>query len=245
MISIKNIHKFYNKGKKNEIHAINDVSLELPEKGIVALYGKSGCGKTTLLNIIGGLLKVDEGDVLIYDQSISKNTDLIRNKYIGYIFQNYYLNKSETVYENIADALRIMGICNSNEIDYRVMTLLKKVGMEKYSNRLPETLSGGQQQRVAIARAIVKNPEIILADEPTGNLDEKNTIAIMELLKEIGKEHLVLLVTHESRLVDYYCDMVINVLDGSVSNIKKNLEVSDLKIYDSNIIYLGEWKSTR
>lgn len=240
MISIKNIHKFYNKGKKNEIHAINDVSLELPEKGIVALYGKSGCGKTTLLNIIGGLLKVDEGDVLIYDQSISKNTDLIRNKYIGYIFQNYYLNKSETVYENIADALRIMGICNSNEIDYRVMTLLKKVGMEKYSNRLPETLSGGQQQRVAIARAIVKNPEIILADEPTGNLDEKNTIAIMELLKEIGKEHLVLLVTHESRLVDYYCDMVINVLDGSVSNIKKNLEVSDLKIYDSNIIYLGE-----
>ena len=167
MIRIQNLHKFFNKGRQNEIHVINDVSLDLPERGMVAIFGKSGCGKTTLLNVIGGLDKYAEGALTIENQSIRENTDVIRNQYIGYIFQNYNLNKAESCFENVADALRLCGMTDEAEIEARVMAALANVDMDKYSKRTPDTLSGGQQQRIAIARAIVKNPRIILADEPT------------------------------------------------------------------------------
>ena len=240
MIRIKGLHKFFNKGRQNEIHVINDVNLELPEKGMVAIFGKSGCGKTTLLNVIGGLDKYAEGLLTIENQSISENTDVIRNQYIGYIFQNYNLNKSESCYENVADALRLCGMNNEAEIETRVIAALSNVGMEKYKKRLPDTLSGGQQQRIAIARAIVKNPRIILADEPTGNLDEANTVLIMDLLKAISKDHLVLLVTHEANLVDYYCDTVIELEDGKIVNINQNSSANGFAARDKNDIYLGE-----
>jgi len=242
VIRINHLNKYFNKGKQNEIHVINDVSLELPDKGMVAIFGKSGCGKTTLLNVIGGLDKFASGSVMIENQSIENDPDLIRNKYVGYVFQNYNLEVSKSCFDNVADALRLCGVGDPHVIDRRVKAALRNVGMEKYAKRLPDTLSGGQQQRIAIARAIVKNPKIILADEPTGNLDEANTVMIMDLLKAIAKDHLVLLVTHEADLVDYYCDTVIELADGRVVNVKKNDLVNGFAAKDKNTIYLGEFE---
>ena len=240
MISIKGLNKYFNKGKQNEIHVINDVTLELPEKGMVAVFGKSGCGKTTLLNVIGGLDGFASGAVEIDGQSIDNNTDDVRNSYIGYIFQNYNLSKDESCFDNVAAALRLLGVTDEAIIEERVTAALLNVGMEKYAKRKPDTLSGGQQQRIAIARAIVKNPRIILADEPTGNLDEINTVMIMNLLKAIAKDHLVILVTHEANLVEYYCDRIIELADGSVSNVRDNENAAGFSSKDKNGIYLGE-----
>lgn len=240
MIRINSLHKYFNKGRQNEIHVINNVNLELPEKGMVAIFGKSGCGKTTLLNVIGGLDGYASGSLTIENQDIGKNTDDIRNKYTGYIFQNYNLQPAESNFDNVANALRLCGITDSEEITERVMAALTNVGMEKFAKRTPDTLSGGQQQRIAIARAIVKNPRIILADEPTGNLDEANTVMIMDLLKQIAQDHLVLLVTHEANLVDYYCDMVIELSDGQVVGVRENATAGGYAAKNKNHIYLGE-----
>ena len=242
MIRLKNVNKYFFKGKQNEIHVINDISLELPQKGMVAFFGHSGCGKTTLLNTIGGLDDIKSGSIEIDGKNIRKKTDDLRNQYIGYIFQNYNLNLKVTNYENVAESLRLCGMKDENEIGDRVYKALKNVGMEKFAHRMPDTLSGGQKQRIAIARAIVKNPAIILADEPTGNLDEANTIVIMDLLKSISKEHLVLLVTHESNLVDYYCDMVIGLKDGQVTDIRENEDANGYVGRDKNTVYLGEYE---
>lgn len=240
MIRIQGLHKYFNKNRQNEIHVINDVSLELPERGMVAIFGKSGCGKTTLLNVIGGLDGFESGALTIGGEDIRGNTDVIRNQYIGYIFQNYNLQKTESCFENVADALRLCGMDDASEIKTRVRAALCNVGMEKYAFRTPDTLSGGQQQRIAIARAIVKNPRIILADEPTGNLDEANTVMIMDLLKEIAKDHLVLLVTHEANLVDFYCDSVIELSDGRVVGTRQNEGADGFSAKDKNHIFLGE-----
>lgn len=242
-VRITNADKYYNRGKSNEIHVIDNISLELPESGMVAIFGRSGCGKTTLLNAIGGLDKISGGKIEIFDQSISGgsgNADAVRNRYIGYIFQNYNLNVNETVYENVADALLLCGIKDESEIYDRVMAALSNVGMDKYRDRTPDTLSGGQQQRVAIARAIVKAPEIILADEPTGNLDENNTVMVMDILKQISRTKLVILVTHEANLVDYYCDRVIELSDGHIENERENQNATGYIQRDKNSIYLGE-----
>ena len=244
MIRINSLHKYFNKGKNNEIHVINGVDLNLEERGMVAIFGKSGCGKTTLLNVIGGLDGFAEGRVEIDGNSISESTDDLRNKYVGYIFQNYNLNKAESCFDNVADALRLCGIEDEEIIRERVMAALANVGMEKYFKRTPDTLSGGQQQRIAIARAIVKNPRIILADEPTGNLDEANTVMIMDLLKAISKDHLVLLVTHEANLVDYYCDTVIELSDGKIIDVRNNSSANGFAARDKNAIYLGELEKT-
>ena len=242
MIRLQNVNKYFFKGKQNEIHVINDISLELPQKGMVALYGHSGCGKTTLLNAIGGLDDIKSGSIEIDGKNIRKNTDDLRNRYIGYIFQNYNLNLKVSNYENVAESLRLCGMEDEEQIEARVYAALKNVGMDKFAYRMPDTLSGGQKQRIAIARAIVKNPAIILADEPTGNLDEANTIVIMDLLKSISKEHLVLLVTHESNLVDYYCDMVIGLKDGSVTDIRENKDANGYVGREKNVVYLGEFE---
>ena len=244
MIQIRGLHKFFNKGKQNEIHVINDVTLDLPEKGMVAIFGKSGCGKTTLLNVIGGLDGFAQGSVQVEGQDICRDPDGIRNRYIGYIFQNYNLNPTQSCFDNVADALRLCGMRDIEMIEARVTAALTNVGMEKYARRTPDTLSGGQQQRIAIARAIVKNPRIILADEPTGNLDEANTVMIMDLLKEIAKDHLVILVTHEANLVDYYCDTVIELSDGGVRQIRENAAANGFSTKNKNDIYLGELPCT-
>ena len=242
MIKIKGLNKFYNKNKQNEIHVLNGIDLELPDKGMVAIFGKSGCGKTTLLNVIGGLDKAQSGSIEIKGENIFKNTDSVRNKYIGYIFQNYNLNASESCFDNVANALRLCGIKDEKTINERVTAALKNVGMDKFKKRTPDTLSGGQMQRIAIARAIVKNPMIVLADEPTGNLDAENTILIMDLLKEISKDHLVLIVTHEKDLVDYYCDRVIEIVDGKIISIKNNESATGYFEKPKNNIYLGEFE---
>lgn len=244
MIRLQGLHKFFNKGRQNEIHVINDVTLDLPDKGMVAIFGKSGCGKTTLLNVIGGLDGFAQGSVTVEGEDITRDTDTLRNRYIGYIFQNYNLSKGESCFDNVADALRLCGMKDGEELRTRVHAALRNVGMENYSQRTPDNLSGGQQQRIAIARAIVKNPRIILADEPTGNLDEANTVLVMDLLKAIAKDHLVLLVTHEEKLVDHYCDTVIELSDGKVLSVRNNEGADGYTVKDKNDIYLGELPKT-
>lgn len=242
MIKISHANKYFNRNSSNEIHVINDISIDLPRSGMIAIFGRSGCGKTTLLNCIGGLDTIASGSINIDGNELTASTDRIRNKYIGYIFQNYNLNNSKTCFENVADALYLCGMNDPEEIEKRVMTALKNVDMDKYKKRTPDTLSGGQQQRIAIARAIVKNPSIILADEPTGNLDEENTVRVMNLLKAFSKDHLVLLVTHEANLVDFYCDKVIELSDGQVAGTRDNSNANGYTARSKNDIYLGEYE---
>ena len=244
MINLDHVQKYYNRGRSNEIHVINDVTLELPDRGMVAVFGRSGCGKTTLLNVIGGLDTIAYGKIKIDGNDVSHDVDTLRNVYVGYVFQNYNLNAEETVFDNVADALKLCGVRDEKVIKDRVTAALAAVDMSRYSGRTPDTLSGGQQQRVAIARAIVKNPRVILADEPTGNLDEANTVLIMDLLHKIAKEHLVVLVTHEESLVDHYCDMVVELADGKVVGTRYNESASGYKAKDKNAIYLGELDKT-
>ena len=243
MIELNGLQKYYNKGRQNEIHVINDVTMSIPETGMCAIFGPSGCGKTTLLNVIGGLDNYESGILTIDGLNMQQKTDLLRNRYIGFIFQNYNLNNDETVFENVSDSLLLCGMRDEEEIKRRVMAALANVGMDKFSKRYPDTLSGGQQQRVAIARAIVKNPKIILADEPTGNLDEANTVLVMDILKEMSKEHLVLLVTHEEQLVDYYCDTVIELKDGRIVGTKVNESANGYAVKSKNDVYLGDYES--
>ncbi len=244
MISLKNVEKYFFKGKQNEIHVINNTSLELPDKGMISIFGPSGCGKTTLLNVIGGLDSYQSGNVLIDGKEMSCSEDEIRNRFIGYIFQNYNLNKEETVFQNVADALLLCGMDDPEQIEERVTLALKNVGLYNFRKRTPDTLSGGQQQRVAIARAIVKNPPIILADEPTGNLDENNTIMIMDILKAISKDHLVVLVTHEENLVNYYSDKIIRIRDGVICSVEDNSQNVGYTGKNKNDIFLGEYEET-
>ena len=243
-VKITAAHKYYNKGKSNQLHVMDNINLELPESGMVAIFGQSGCGKTTLLNAVGGLDRIASGSIEIFGQNIREDTDTLRNRYVGYIFQNYNLNPAETVYENVSAALRLCGMTDETEISVRTMAALSNVDMAKYRDRTPDTLSGGQQQRVAIARAIVNNPDIILADEPTGNLDEANTVLVMDILKEISRSHLVLLVTHEANLVDYYCDRVIEIVDGRVQSDRVNEGANGYVQRNKNHLYLGELPKT-
>ena len=240
MIRIDKLDKYYNKGQAGELHVLNQISLELPDKGMVAVFGRSGCGKTTLLNVCGGLDGFSGGSVTVNGGDIRKDTDALRNSQIGYIFQNYNLNPKENVQDNVADALRLIGMKDKEEIERRTEAALHAVGMSKYRLRKPNTLSGGQQQRVAIARAIVKNPPVILADEPTGNLDEANTLQVMDMLRSFADEHLVVLVTHEAKLVDLYCDVVIKLSDGRVESVYTNDNAAGVDAAKRSEIWLGE-----
>ena len=227
MLRLENVNKYFNKNRKNEIHVINGTSLEMGSTGLVALLGPSGCGKTTLLNVIGGLDKVNSGKVFVNGQRITRRSsgriDKIRNLNIGYIFQNYNLVENMTVFENVAVALRMAGVKNKKEIEEKVNYVLEKVGMYRYRNRYADMLSGGERQRVGIARAIVKNPAIVIADEPTGNLDSKNTLEVMNIIKSISQEKLVILVTHEESLAKFYASRIIRLLDGRVVSDEENL----------------------
>lgn len=215
-IRVENIVKTFNRHSRNANKVLKGVSFELPGSGLVCIFGKSGSGKTTLLNIIGGLEKADSGKVYIDGECTSGKTDKIRNAKIGFIFQNYYLEKGYTIAEILRNQMIIAGFKDEKEIERRTEEALKLVDMERFKNKLGDALSGGQQQRVAIARAIVKGSDIILADEPTGNLDAENTMKVMDILKEISKTQLVVIVTHEVSLIKKYADSHIKIVDGEL-----------------------------
>jgi len=245
MIKVNNLNKYFNRRKKNEIHVLNDVSLEFPEKGLVVLLGPSGSGKTTLLNVLGGLDKVQSGTINFDDKTIMGydvgTWDKIRNEYVGYIFQNYNLLPELSVYDNVAFVLKMMGIKDPDIIEQRVLYILRAVHMYSFRKKKALQLSGGQQQRVAIARALVKNPKVIIADEPTGNLDSKNTLDIMNVIKQISQEKLVVLVTHERHIADFYGDRIIEVKDGQIISDEINESSDDHSIGKDDTIYLKDY----
>lgn len=238
-----NVNKYFNKGKSNELHVLNDISVDFPETGLVAIMGQSGSGKTTLLNALCGLDKINSGEIEVNEYSISKYKskvwDKLRNQEFGYIFQNYNIFEERTVFENVSLSLEFLGMKDKVEIKHRVMQALEMVGMDKYRNRLAGALSGGEMQRVAIARALVKDPTIMIADEPTGNLDEKNTIMIMNILKKIARDRLVILVTHEKEIGEFYADTIIRIQDGKIVDITEGSN-NELKLYSDNTIYLQD-----
>lgn len=240
MIELRNVHKYYNRGKSNEIHVINNTSLTFPETGLVTLLGPSGCGKTTLLNAIGGLDTIQRGEILYDGVKMSgKMIDEIRIRDVGFIYQNYILFPERSVYENLALTLRVFAL-SEEEINRRIEYALKAVNMAKYKKRPARQLSGGQQQRVAIARALVKSPRVIIADEPTGNLDERNTVQIMNIIKKLSRMCLVILVTHEKRLANFYADRIIELLDGKVENDVMHKSSGSLNEKDESVIYLQD-----
>ena len=245
MIRLENVNKYFNRYKKNQIHVINNTGISFPSKGIVSLLGPSGCGKTTLLNTIGGLDKVNSGNIYIDGLRITKRkvkkVDEIRNLNIGYIFQDYKLVENMSVFENVALSLKVLGIKDNEEINKRVLYTLEKVNMLRYKNRPVSMLSGGERQRVGIARALVKNPKIIIADEPTGNLDSKNSLEIMNIIKSISKKYLVILVTHEVNLAKFYADRIIELKDGIIENDYENTDVGTLDYKIENRIYLKDF----
>jgi ABC-type lipoprotein export system ATPase subunit/ABC-type antimicrobial peptide transport system permease subunit len=246
MIKLRGVNKYFNKGKRNEIHVINDTTLNLGTKGLVALLGPSGCGKTTMLNAIGGLDKVNGGDIFVDGVKITgrstSKVDEIRNLNIGYIFQDYKLVDNMTVYENVAMVLRMIGIRDEEEIRKRIEYILQTLGIYRYRNRMADMLSGGERQRVGIARAIAKNPKIIIADEPTGNLDSANTIEIMNIIKAISRNRLVVLVTHEVELARFYASRIIELKDGKVEADYENKTDDNLDYRLDNKFYLRDFE---
>ena len=244
MVRLEKVNKYFNRRKKNEIHVINNTSLELENKGLVALLGPSGCGKTTLLNVIGGLDKVNKGRVYVNGQKITGRRagkiDSIRNLNIGYIFQNYNLVDNMTVFDNVAIALKMVGVRDKKEIEEKVNYVLEKVGMYRYRNRYADMLSGGERQRVGIARAIVKNPAVVIADEPTGNLDSRNTLEVMNIIKAVSQDKLVILVTHEEELAEFYASRIIRIKDGQVVSDMVNNHAGNLDYRIENKIYLKD-----
>ncbi len=246
MIKIHGLNKYYNKNRRNENHVLKDITLDFPSTGLVMLLGDSGSGKTTLLNVIGGLDASDSGSYTIDDTTIqkydAKAVDALRNRKIGYIFQNYYLFPHETVHENIRLTLKMIGLTDEEEIDRRINHLLKLINMPQYKHRRANQLSGGQQQRIAIIRALAKDPSIIIADEPTGNLDSKNTLAIMRMLKEISKNKLIIMVTHEETIAKHYGDQIIRIEDGKILSQKQNGATGALDTTTDSDIYLGDLK---
>ena len=227
MLKLKDIKKDY-KTAGTVVHALKGVSLEFRANEFVSVLGTSGCGKTTLLNIIGGLDQYTSGDLVIRGISTKdyddRDWDVYRNHRIGFVFQSYNLIPQQSVLENVEIALTIAG-CSKAERKKRAAEALKKVGLGEQMNKRPNQLSGGQMQRVAIARALVNNPEILLADEPTGALDSTTSVQIMELIREIAGERLVIMVTHNPELAEKYSSRIVRLQDGLV--------VSDSNPYDS------------
>ena len=247
MIKLEKVNKYFNKNKKNEIHVIDNTSVSFDSTGLVCLLGPSGCGKTTLLNVIGGLDKVKSGKIYVNGKKITKKStyyvDKERNLNIGYIFQNYNLLENLTVFDNVAIALKMVGVKNKKEIEKRVNFVLETLKIYRYRNRPAGMLSGGEKQRVAIARAIVKNPNILLCDEPTGNLDSQNTLEIMNIIKSISKNRLVILVTHENDIAKFYADRIIEVSDGKIVKDYENSYEGSLDYKIDNKIYLKDFKT--
>lgn len=230
MLEIKNITKDYDTGTDEKVHALRGVSVNFRDCELVAILGHSGCGKTTLLNIIGGLDQYTSGDLFINGRSTkqykSRDWDAYRNHSIGFIFQSYNLIPHQTVLANVELALTLSGVSKA-ERRRRAVEALVKVGLGDQLNKRPNQMSGGQMQRVAIARALVNDPDILLADEPTGALDSETSVQIMELIKEIAKDRLVIMVTHNPDLANDYATRIVRLVDGKIKSDSNPYEPSE------------------
>lgn len=229
-IALLNIEKDYLVDGK-PFKALKGITLAFPDKGFVAILGPSGCGKTTLLNIIGGLDHYTGGDLLIDGKSTKQFSDRewdgYRNERIGFVFQSYNLIPHENVLQNIEVSLLLNGVSKAERHE-RAMAALKTVGLEETAKKRPNQLSGGQMQRVALARAVVNNPKIVLADEPTGALDSGTSIQVMDLFKDIAKDRLVIMVTHNRDLADQYADRIIEMKDGVITHDSAPLSTENI-----------------
>src|SRR5574344_1108839 len=229
-IALLNIQKDYFVDGK-PFKALKGISLAFPDKGFVAILGPSGCGKTTLLNIIGGLDHYTDGDLLIDGKSTKQFSDRewdgYRNERIGFVFQSYNLIPHENILQNVEVSLLLNGV-SKRERNERAMAALKSVGLEESAKKRPNQLSGGQMQRVALARAVVNNPKIILADEPTGALDSGTSLQVMEMLRDIAQDRLVIMVTHNRDLADQFAERIIEMKDGVITKDTAPLSVDNI-----------------
>jgi putative ABC transport system permease protein len=234
MLELRNITKNYYVGDQT-IEALKGIDLKFRRNEFVSILGPSGCGKTTLLNIIGGLDRYTSGDLLIDQKSTKsykdKDWDAYRNSIIGFVFQNYNLISHLTVLDNVEMALSLSGV-SAKERKERATKVLTEVGLKDQLKKRPNQLSGGQQQRVAIARALVNNPKVLLADEPTGALDSKTNRQIMQLIQEISKDRLVIMVTHNEKIATKYSDRLIKLLDGEVLSDTNGVKEDKLPVIE-------------
>ncbi len=245
MLETRNLCKVYKPKKGVPVTALNNVSLKFGEKGMVFLLGKSGSGKSTLLNLLGGLDKYDSGEIIIKGVSSKdfkqSHFDSYRNTYVGFIFQEYNILEEFSVGANIALALELQG---KKATDKEINDILKEVDLEGYGNRKPNELSGGQKQRVAIARALVKNPKIIMADEPTGALDSNTGRQVFDTLKKLSREKLVIIVSHDREFSELYADRIIELSDGNViSDVELDNSVEAVEeglSYDGDVIEVAK-----
>ena len=234
MLELKNIKKDYLSGD-TAVHALKGVSLQFRDSEFVAILGQSGCGKTTLLNIVGGLDQYTSGDLVIDGVSTKKymdaDWDAYRNHSVGFVFQSYNLIPHQTVLSNVELALTLSGV-SKRERRQRAIEALEAVGLGDQLNKKPNQMSGGQMQRVAIARALVNDPSIVLADEPTGALDSETSVQVMEILKEVAKDRLVIMVTHNPELADEYASRIVRLRDGEVVDDSDPFAMTDEERYD-------------
>jgi ABC-type lipoprotein export system ATPase subunit len=241
LIEAEGINKTYNKGKRNANEVLSDASISLPQQGFVFIVGKSGIGKSTILNAIGGLISY-EGQILYDKQQV--DIEQYRRKNIGYIFQDFLLFDELSIRDNIRIVLNLNGIYDEEEISRRVGILLSAVGLNVNASRRASALSLGQRQRVAIARALASNPRIILADEPTGNLDSKNSLIVMDILKKLSLNHLVVCVTHNVNLVNLYADKAYAIIDKKFTEINPKSEQLEDTYKNVQQIDVGEMKKS-
>ena len=245
MLEVRNLTKIYKTKKVEDVRALDNVSISFNDTGMVFLLGKSGSGKSTLLNVMGGLDKFDSGEIIIKGKSSKtfseRDFDSYRNTFLGFIFQEYNILPEFTVQKNIALALELQGKKADKE---SVENLLNQVDLKGYAKRKPNQLSGGQKQRIAIARALIKNPEIIMADEPTGALDSNTGKQVFDTLKKLSQTKLVIVVSHDREFAEIYADRIIEMKDGKViSDVTKRQkppkELSrGFKIVGKNMIHI-------
>lgn len=231
MLELKHIYKSYKVGE-TITHALNDVSISFRDQEFVAILGPSGSGKTTMLNIIGGLDRYDKGNLIINGMSTKNfsetDWDAYRNNSIGFVFQSYNLISHLSIIDNVELGMTLSGVSKS-ERHQKAIEALAKVGLKEHINKNPNQLSGGQMQRVAIARAIANDPDILLCDEPTGALDTKTSVQIMELIKELSKDRLVIMVTHNPELAEQYATRIVNFKDGKILHDSNPFDAKESK----------------
>lgn len=244
-MKVRHLNKTYDPRSSASNHVLKDVSFTLPDTGFVCILGPSGCGKTSLLNAIGGLDRFDSGEISLGEVTVNGYGTAVyeaeRNRSFGYIFQNYYLLQNHSVAYNVYLGLHSTRLSHREKL-LRVREALTAVDMDRYLRRRVSDLSGGQQQRVAIARALARRPRIIFADEPTGNLDESNTVNICTLLKHISKSSLVVMVTHEERIARFFADRIIRLEDGRIRSGDEDWQREGLAVEDSAVLYAGDYE---